>query len=112
MTDKNVTIIYIGPHASGVLSPMYSDESYEFVNGKPFDVPDWVANGHPGEPGVYEDADGPHEFTSASTPIGGVVLEDCIPPLGGLLDQPDNWTTAPKPKTTKAVEAQPEDGAK
>lgn len=112
MTEKTVTVVYVGPHASGVLAPFYSDEVYPFVKGEPLDIPEWVANGHPGEPGTFEDAAGVHEFTNAAEPIGGVVLEDPIPPIGGLLaDQSDHWITAPNPKT-KAAKAETEDGAK
>lgn len=108
---KTVTLIYTGPLASGEVRSDFDDTVYPFTRGGTVTVPEWLAHGHPGEPGVYEDDEGRHEFTTtADIPAGAVIIEDRIPPLGGLLDQPDNWTTAPKPKT-KAAEAEPEDGA-
>lgn len=109
MTD--VKIVYVGPLAGGVIESRYSDESYPFERDVPVTVPDWVAKGHPGEPGTCE-VDGKVEQFTGSPPIGAAVLEDPIPPLGGLLDQADNWklATPAKEKTPpKSKEPDPKD---
>ena len=95
-----ISVIYVGPLASGRIESRYNDTVIEFVNGEPVKVDDWVAKGHPGEPGTCE-VDGKAEEFTGSPPVGSVVLEDPIPPLGGLLDQPDNWQLATPGKEKK-----------
>lgn len=108
MSEESVTIVYHGPHASGYLTSRYDDESYPFEKGKPFTVPAWVANGHPGEPGTYDAGDGPKSFTKPSeVPPGAVILEEHIAAEHGVLkDQPDNYKLATKSKKPTAPDTE------
>lgn len=98
---SEVKITYIGPHASVTVPNPYG-HTFTVNRGETVTVEDWVANGHPGEPGTYQGDKGPEPFTG-QPPIGSVILEDPIPPLEGLLAQKPNWRKPPNshPKTRK-----------
>lgn len=88
MTDF-VTVIYHGPHDETYIERDELDEPITgIVPGVPFDVPTWLFEGHPGEPGIWLDADGTaHEFTRHD------LLPDGDYPLGfpgEIVQQPIN----------------------
>ncbi len=105
---SEIAVIYTGPLASGTIVSPYADEVYEFTAGEKVTVPEWLAKGHPGEPGTCDAGDGPVPFTShASLPVGAAVLEEPIPPIGGLRAQSDAWKLATHGKEKKTAPPEP-----
>lgn len=114
MSDDVVAVTYVGPHDEttlGGVDPDYDTSELPAVvaRGETVEVPGWLADGWPAQPGVYE-LDGKRvEFDGLVVlPDGAAVTEWPKSARGGLLaphraGQPDApWVPAKQPKIPKA----------
>ena len=111
-------VTYIGPHdAANIFVGHDVREDLDHLgwvtvaNGETVDLPAWKCEGAPALPGValVDGAEVPFDY--GDDPPGPVVVP-AVPPISGLLDQPDNWVPAksraksePSPEPTKGDES-------
>lgn len=115
MSDEFVTVIYQGAHdETHIEHPALAEAINGIVPGVPVELPAWLVDGHPGEPGIYIDAESgePKTFTrldllsEGQFPFGvpGEIMQqpiDEIPPLPTGDGTP--WRLATDPPPTDSV---------
>lgn len=104
-----VDVVYVGPMGSveihtghDVREDLNDGEWVTVAHGETVAVPAWKAHGAPSLPGLALVDDEEVEFGYGEEPAGEVLYAP-VPPLGGLLDQVDNWVLPGEFKKAKST---------
>ena len=105
-------VTYVGPHDAvdiylghDVRDDLDGRGWVTVARGDTVDLPAWKCDGAPALPGVcvVDGAEVPFDY--GDEPAGPVVVQ-AVPPISGLLDQPDNW----QPAKTRKTDPNPDPG--